>query len=255
MVLVRAFLARRPTLTGARRGPRSRPIWPRGCGPRSPVRRRQTPEAFLEGWLRPLTVGVAEEGRPLSGGAVRALGEVALDDPGAAAALGDRGDDERLAAARVAAGEDAVHGGGEQRAPRRCRGRRGRPRAPTAGRRCSGPVKPIATRTRSAGPVNSVPGTGRRSRDEVPVTSRPSTPADAPVLAEDAHDLGAEAALGPGLVERVGRGGAARVLGPRRVRVAAGGRQRRVDVVHHHAGGALAVGRRHAVHARCRRRR
>ncbi len=36
--------------------------------------------------------------------------EVALDGEGALAALGDRGDDQRLAAARVPAGEDAVGG-------------------------------------------------------------------------------------------------------------------------------------------------
>ena len=90
------------------------------------------------------------------------LRELPVDRLRAAAALVDRPDDQRLAAACVARGEDAVD--------RRRVAARLRVAALVAldaellEERRSGPRKPIASSTRSAGCVSSVPSTSRERR-------------------------------------------------------------------------------------------
>ena len=111
--------------------------------------------------------------------------EVRVDGRGGRAALGDRPDDERLAAAGVTGDEHARDGrSGSRRRARRCRGRRRSARAARSRPPRSGPVKPIAISTRSAGISRSRAarrGTEPPSTDSVSATrSARTSPASSP---------------------------------------------------------------------------
>ena len=112
-------------------------------------------------------------------------GEVRVDRGRGGPALGDRPDDQRLAAAGVAGDEDAVDAWTcTTRRARRCRARRARRRAARRRPARSGPVKPIASSTSSAGISRSVPATSA----ELPSRStldQPQRPHVAVVVAEE----------------------------------------------------------------------
>ena len=179
-------------------------------------------------------------------------GQEAVHGGGGGAALGDRPDDQRLAAARVAGDEDARRRWWRRRRrARRCRARRARRPSCSSSPACSGPVKPIASSTSSAGISRSVPSTGWNRRQSTSTSRSARTPAV--VVAEELlrrHGVDPLAAL------LVGRGDPEdhRVRRPRLAGRALVGRPRH-DLQLGDRRGALPDATCRGSRRRCRRRR
>ena len=173
-------------------------------------------------------------------------GEPPVDGARALAALVDRPDDQRLAAARVAGGEDAV------RPTSRSAGASALPRASRSTPSCSsrpvsGPRKPIASSTSSAGCVSSVPG-DRLERRHAGVLA-PSGSARRGRSPREVRGRDREVALAA-LVQRVGGAELHRPARPRRDVVGPRGRRLADELDLRHRRGALAVRVADAVGAR-----